>query len=157
AVFTLAQNFGNFSNQIAHSVPVTVKLLPHLTIDKTVTGDGTSAVIHPGDTASFTITVTDDGAGTATGIVVTDKLLLNPALTWSITWREGFASASLPPEATDVLLTASKASLAGGSTLTLVVSAPIPADLFGPPPGPPGNGAPLPAGLFELDGNATTT
>src|SRR5207247_1141086 len=35
--------------------------LPHLTITKTVTGDGTSAVIHPGDTASFTITVSNTG------------------------------------------------------------------------------------------------
>src|SRR5262249_10836883 len=91
------------------------------------------------------------------GIVVTDKLLKDAALNWTITSKDGFDSASLTPEANDVLLTASKATLPGGGTLTIVVSAPIDQSIFGPPPGNPQNPPdPVPLDLFELDGNAKT-
>jgi hypothetical protein len=44
-------------------------------------------------------------------------------------------------------------SLAAGATISIVVNAVIPLDLFGNEGGA-GNGHPLPTGLFELDGNA---
>src|SRR5262249_718770 len=152
-VFTLAQNLGNFSNQISSSSASSVTLVPHLTITKTVTGDGTSAVIHPGDTASFTITVTDDAAGPATNVLVTDQLPEPALLTWTVPSSDGLDTASL--SAGD-FLTATKSSLAAGASISVVVSAPIPLDIFGNPPGS-GNGDAVPTGLFELDGDATTT
>src|SRR5206468_3799354 len=50
------------------------------------------------------------------------------------------------------LITANAASLPAGASGTVVVSAVVPADLFGSTGA--GNGDPLPPGLFELDGNA---
>jgi uncharacterized repeat protein (TIGR01451 family) len=129
-----------------------VDTLPHLSITKTVTGGGTSAVIHPGDTASFTITVTNDGAGTALNVTVTDQLPDATQLSWSIT-SSTFDTTSL--SATD-FLTATKAALPGGATVTVVVSAVVPLDFFGNEGNGVGNGDALPLSLFELDGNATT-
>src|SRR5262249_28893144 len=142
-VFTLAQNLGNFSNQISAGSSASVILVPHLTISKTVTGDGTSAVIHPGDTASFTITVTDDGAAAASGIVVTDQL---PDPTGVLTWNATSSTFTTSVSGTD-FLKATLASLAAGSSATITVSTLVPADIFGPSPGP-GNGDPVPFNLF---------
>src|SRR5262245_30822720 len=80
--FTLAQNFGNFSNIIRAQASTSVTLLPHLEIAKAVNG---SDVIHPGDTASFTITVSNTGAGPATNVVVTDQLAEPDLLVWTAT------------------------------------------------------------------------
>src|SRR5262249_37567700 len=52
--FTLAQNLGAFANIITAQSSASVTLIPHLVIVKAVTGY--NDVIHPGDTASFTIT-----------------------------------------------------------------------------------------------------
>jgi hypothetical protein len=49
--------------------PLTQEGLPELTIEKTSTGDGT---LSPGDTVSFSISVTNSGAITATNVVVQD-------------------------------------------------------------------------------------
>src|SRR5439155_17448506 len=92
---------------------------PHLTITKTVTGDGTSAVIMPGDTASFTISVTNDGDGFASNIQVTDQLPEPTLLNWAVS-ASGFDSASL--SAGD-FLTATKATLNAGATIPVTVSA----------------------------------
>src|SRR5262249_43133079 len=61
-----------------------VDTLPTLTISKAVTV-GSPTVIHPGDTASYTITVTNTGAGTALNVVVTDNLPDANQLTWTAT------------------------------------------------------------------------
>src|SRR5262249_55489944 len=82
-VFTLAQNLGPFSNQVPVGASASVTLQPHLQIVKSVT-PGFPDVIHLGDTASFTITVTDDGAGAATNVLVTDQLPAADQLAWRI-------------------------------------------------------------------------
>jgi uncharacterized repeat protein (TIGR01451 family) len=146
-VFTLAQNLGSFGNLISANASTSVTLLPELNITKAVTGGVTT--IHPGDTASFTITVTNSGAGPATNVVVTDQLPESDLLNWGVT-SSTFDSAVI--SSTD-FLTATDASLAAGSSATVVVSAVVPADLFGNDGGA-GNGDALPSGLFELDGNA---
>ncbi len=144
-IFTLAQNLGPFSNRIPAQDSATVTLLPHLTISKSVTG---ADVIHPGDTASFTITVTNDGAGPATNVVVTDQLPEKDLLTWGVV-SSTFGTTSI---STTDFLTASSSTLPAGATATVTVSAVIPLDIFGTPAaGGTGN---LPSGPFELDGNA---
>jgi uncharacterized repeat protein (TIGR01451 family) len=150
--FTLAQNFGNFSNIIHASSSASVTLLPHLEITKAVTS-GFPSVIHPGDTASFTITVANDGAGPATNVLVTDQLPAADQLTW-VVFSSSFDTTSMSP---GDLLTASSASLAAGATESVTVQAVIPLDIFGSTGGGgTGSGNVLAAGVFELDGNATT-
>jgi uncharacterized repeat protein (TIGR01451 family) len=125
-------------------------LLPELAILKEVT-DGRD-LIRPGDTASFTITVSNPyGAGEAFHVLVTDQLPAADLLAWQVT-RSTFDTTAI---STGDVLTASSARIPAGATLSVTVSASIPADLFGPLfPVPPT--AHLPGGPFELDGNATT-
>jgi uncharacterized repeat protein (TIGR01451 family) len=149
--FTLAQNLGNFTNIIHASGSATVTLLPHLEINKSVT-PGFPDVIHPGDTASFTITVSNDGAGPATNVLVTDQLPAADQLTWGVA-SNTFDTASM---STSDFLTASSATLAAGATESVTVSAVIPLDIFGTTGGGTGSGDVVAAGVFELDGNATT-
>jgi hypothetical protein len=145
--FTLAQNLGSFTNIIHAQGSASVTLLPHLTIVKAVTS-GYNSTIHPGDTASFTITVTNDGAGPATNVVVTDQLPEADLLSWGVAASQ-FDTTSID---TVGLLTATSATLPAGASESVTVSAVVPLDIFGAaPPGGTGN---LPTGPFELDGNA---
>jgi uncharacterized repeat protein (TIGR01451 family) len=107
-------------------------------------------VIHPGDTASFTITVTNNGPGPALNVLVTDQLPAAELLTWVVSFST-FDTTSL---STGDFLTASRSSLPAYTTISVTVSASIPLDIFGLPPGS-GTGN-LPGGPFELDGNATS-
>jgi uncharacterized repeat protein (TIGR01451 family) len=126
-----------------------VDTLPTLTITKAVSV-GSPTVIHPGDTASYTITVNNTGAGTAQNLVVTDNLPDADMLTWTATSSDFTTSIS------GGVLTATDASLVGGATASITVSAAVPLNFFGNPGTGTGNGDPVPLGLFELDGNATT-
>src|SRR5262249_11826863 len=127
-----------------------------LTISKTVTSNGgTSAVIKPGDTASFTITVSNTGAGTATNVHVTDQLPDASQLTWTVTTNNGFDDTP-SVDSSGNLIGATRASLPGNTMISIIVSAVIPPDLFGPMPGSGGNNNTLDLGLFEIDSNAKT-
>jgi uncharacterized repeat protein (TIGR01451 family) len=128
-----------------------VDTLPQLTITKSVTGGGGSAVIHPGDTASFTITVSNAGTGTALNVTLTDQLPDATQLSWTVT-SSMFDTTSIGGGT----LTAVSATMAGGATLSVTVSAAVPMDFFGVEGNGVGNGDALPLSLFELDGNATT-
>src|SRR5262249_35611309 len=104
-------------------------------------------VISPGDTASFTINVSNDGAGPATNVQVTDQLPEATLLTWNAT----SSSFTVSMSAAD-FLTATLPSLPAGATATITASAVIPLAIFGSTAcGGTGN---LPGGPFELDGNA---
>src|SRR5207237_114287 len=81
-VFTLAQNLGAFSNKIKANAQASVTLLPALSITKAQTGG--VKTLHPGDTASYTITVKNTGAGPATNVSVTDQLPEPAFLSWTI-------------------------------------------------------------------------
>src|SRR5262249_31529714 len=122
---------------------------PVLTITKSVS----SATVTPGQTASYTITVTNTGAGTALNVHLTDQLPedANNQLAWSITTSQ-WGSASISPSD---LLTADSATLLGGTSLSITVSALVPVNFFG---NTPNAGLPdvVPPGLFELDANVTT-
>jgi hypothetical protein len=123
---------------------------PSLSITKSDTG-GVSTVL-PGQMASFTITVSNTGTGAANNVVVTDPLPEDPNNDLNWTANSGAFTVSI---SASHVLTGTAASLAAGATATIVVSAVVPVGEFGNPP----NGSStdgVPAGLFELDGNATT-
>src|SRR5207247_2148787 len=92
---------------------------PDLAITK-VAGSGTVTV---GGTASYTITATNTGSGTASNVVVSDTLqgtgwTINPAVT-------GCSIAAGPPQ----VLTCNVASLAAGGTITVIMQkTTVPAD-----------------------------
>lgn len=52
----------------------------HLTIDKTAD----AARVNVGSNIGFTVTVTNDGGGTANGVSVTDSLPTGPGVTWTV-------------------------------------------------------------------------
>jgi uncharacterized repeat protein (TIGR01451 family) len=142
ATLTLAAPNGDLS-----SSPF-IDTQPNLSIVKAVS-PGFASVIHPGDTASFTITVTNSGDGSASNVSVTDNLPESSKLSWSATSTGFIVSIS------GGVLTATDATVAAGATATITISAVIPTDIFGNIAGT-ANGDPVPLGLFELDGNATT-
>src|SRR5262249_33328326 len=126
-----------------------VDTLPTLTITKTA---GSSTIV-PGQTASYTITVNNTGAGTALNVHLTDQLPedANNQLAWSITSSQ-FGTGSL---SSSEWLTAGSATLAGGASISITVSALVPLNFFGNTP----NGTlpdTVPPGLFELDANVVT-
>jgi uncharacterized repeat protein (TIGR01451 family) len=127
AAFTLAQDLGAFSNVITVQASASVTLVPHLEIVKSVSSG--LDVIHPGDTASFTITVTNSGAGEATNVILTDQLPAGDLLTWTFI-SSTFGTTSIT---TDAFLTAISLNLAAGATTFVTVSAIIPLDIFGSP------------------------
>jgi hypothetical protein len=129
--------------------PIFVDTKPNVSITKAVS-PGFASTIKPGDTASFTITVTNSGDGSASNVVVTDNLPDPSKLTWSPSYTGGFTGSI-----TAGVLTAMDTTLAAGATATITVSAVIPVGIFGNTAGTPSSD-PVPLGLFELDGNATT-
>lgn len=134
---------------ITAPAPVGATEPPTLVISKTVT-PGFPDAIRPGDTASFTITVSNIfGGGPATNVVVTDQLPAADQLTWTVT-SSTFDVTSI---STGDFLFASSHTLLAGATASIVLSAIIPQDVFGFATG--GSGDPVAAGVFELDGNAT--
>lgn len=89
-----------------------------------VTGGGAQAVIHPGDTASFTITVSNVTASAAANVVVTDQLPAAGLLSW------GASSGSFTTSTSGSgLLTATLLSLPAGASGSITVSASIPLDI----------------------------
>jgi uncharacterized repeat protein (TIGR01451 family) len=118
----------------------------------TITKAASSATFVPGQTVSYTITVNNTGAGTAQNVLVTDNLPEDPnnQLAWSVTTSQ-FDTASI---SSSEVLTATSASLLGGASEAITVSALVPLSFFGSTP----NGTltdGVPPNLFELDGNTT--
>jgi uncharacterized repeat protein (TIGR01451 family) len=88
------------------------------------TPDG--ATITAGQTAEFTIQVTNTGTGTATNVTVTDTL---PAgFTWSVSQQPAAGTCGIVGQ----LLTCNLGNMAPGAVLTLKVSAPTSATACGP-------------------------
>jgi uncharacterized repeat protein (TIGR01451 family) len=124
----------------------------HLTIQKSAA----ATTIHPGDTASFTITVTNDSDGDATGVTLTDLLPDATQLSWGVSTSSNWGSPTTTCSIAAGVLTCGPVTLAHNAahnaTATVTVTATVPANIFGSV-GPP-NGDPLPTGLFQLDRNA---
>lgn len=73
---TLAGNTSEFSGN------VTVLGLPVLSVIKYANGSVTPGAVKPGQTVSYTVTVTNSGSGTATTVLVTDQL--SPYVAWGV-------------------------------------------------------------------------
>ena len=122
---------------------------PNLTITKTPDPGGSGYTLHPGGTATFAITVSNTGAGSATNVAITDTLPLAPTPPWqgdqasctvsSITATDGL---------THDLLSCNVGTLAAGGSFTVHVSSVIPANYLFQGPSP--SGTPI-----EIDGNLT--
>jgi uncharacterized repeat protein (TIGR01451 family) len=113
---------------------------PLLSITKTpdlATDEG--GTVHPGDQASFTITVSNSaaaGTGTATGVTMTDTL---PA---GLTWSETNASCAIDQVTVSSVsrdrIICNIGSLAPGGSFSVIVTTTIPATFLQLPPSPAG-------------------
>jgi uncharacterized repeat protein (TIGR01451 family) len=84
-------------------------------VSKTADADTVAA----GEQIGFTVTITNDGAGTATGIAFTDNLPGGPGIDWSIDpASEGWSITGAPP---NQVLVYSPTTLAGASSTTVHV------------------------------------
>jgi uncharacterized repeat protein (TIGR01451 family) len=98
----------------------TTVVCPRLSITKTAA----DADITPGDNASYTIAVTNDGDGPARSIVITDRL--PTGITWTIPTPTDGCTIS------DGTLRCTATALAAGATVSVTVSGAIPATTCGP-------------------------
>ncbi|MFL5790698.1 MAG: hypothetical protein ACJ76A_04275, partial [Actinomycetota bacterium] len=78
------------------------------------------AVVNAGDTIGYTITVTNNGAGTATNVVVTDTLPTNAGLGWTIDGGTGAAECAIAQG----VLTCSFGDMLPGASKTVHISSP---------------------------------
>jgi uncharacterized repeat protein (TIGR01451 family) len=106
----------NSSSDNTDSASIVVQC-PNVRVDKTAADDS----INAGETASFTITTTNDGPGTATNVVTTDTL---PG---GITWAEDSSDCSI----SGGVLTCSWGNLTSGTVKTVHVSGPTTASNCG--------------------------
>jgi uncharacterized repeat protein (TIGR01451 family) len=89
---------------------------PEISITKTADQGTVSA----GDTIGFTITVTNSGAGTASGVTVTDTLPSDPGLSWTIDAANSDAGCSIAAGT----LTCNFGSLAAGASKHVHITSP---------------------------------
>ncbi|MBI3243695.1 MAG: DUF11 domain-containing protein, partial [Chloroflexi bacterium] len=85
---------------------------PNVAVSKTAD----NSPINAGDTASFTLTVTNNGAGAAYGVTLTDNLPTN--VNWTITGGTGAGLCNI----TGGVLSCNFGNLASGASLTVLVS-----------------------------------
>ena len=104
------------------SADITV-LCPSLNITKIADEQSVSA----GDPVGYTITVTNNGQGTATNVVVSDTLPTNGGLSWSIDGGTGAQDCSI----TNGVLTCTFPSIAPGASVTVHLTSPTTAATCG--------------------------
>ncbi len=85
------------------------------------------AIVNAGDPIGYTITVTNNGAGTAKNVVVSDTLPTNGGLNWSIDGGTGAADCSI----SQGVLTCHFGDMASGASKTVHISSPTTAATCG--------------------------
>jgi len=85
------------------------------------------AVVNAGDTIGYTITVTNNGAGTASNVVLHDTLPTNAGLSWTIDGGTGASDCSISAG----VLTCTFGSMASGASKTVHISSPTTAATCG--------------------------
>jgi uncharacterized repeat protein (TIGR01451 family) len=85
------------------------------------------SVVKAGHPIGYTITVTNNGAGTAKGVVVTDTLPTNAGLSWSIDGGTGAAQCGIA----NGVLTCNFGDMAPGASLTVHLTSPTTAETCG--------------------------
>ena len=133
--------------QVQASASTTVQC-PNLTITKTPDPNGTGYTLHPGGTATFTITVSNTGPGAATNVVITDTLPVAPTAPWTDNKAECGVTQITVNSVTRDLLTCNVGTLAANASFTVQVSSTIPATYLFQDPSPAGT-------PIEIDGNLT--
>jgi uncharacterized repeat protein (TIGR01451 family)/LPXTG-motif cell wall-anchored protein len=115
------QLYANTANLTAANHPsladsaTTTVLCPSLSIVKEADADSVNA----GSPIGFTVTATNTGAGTATGVLVSDPLPSGPGITWTIASQTGPLSCSIAAGALSCT-----GSLAAGAHETVHVTSP---------------------------------
>ena len=93
-----------------------------------VTKSASNGTIQAGETAEFEITVSNDGAGAATNVTVTDALPTGPGISWSVSQQPAQGSCSIDGSQ---VLSCSLGDLAAGASVTIKVSSPTSTDNCG--------------------------
>ncbi|MFN8470910.1 MAG: DUF11 domain-containing protein [Anaerolineae bacterium] len=94
-------------------------------IQITKTPDASS--VSAGDNIGFTITVTNSGAGDATGVTLTDTLPTNPGLSWTIGTPTGSGGYTPPANACSTsggVLTCNFGTMTAGSSVSVHITSP---------------------------------
>ena len=107
---------------------------PDVNVSK-VSFEGVTTTIDSGDNAEFTITIGNDGPGTATNVSLTDNLpQLSTANAWSITTQTATdcSISDDDPAAGAQVLSCSISSLAAGAEYSVTVTAPTTGEDCGP-------------------------
>jgi uncharacterized repeat protein (TIGR01451 family) len=99
------------------SAPATITVnCPDITDPK----EADAGTVNAGEPIGFTITVTNNGPGTATGVTLTDPLPMLPGLAWTVDGGTDMANCSI----TDGTLTCLPATLAEGASFSVHLSSP---------------------------------
>ena len=144
---TATASLGNGTAPSPATATTTVQC-PNLTITKTPDQSGDAGyIVHPNGTATFTITVSNTGSGTATGVVLTDTLPVAP----TSPWVSDVASPPCTVTANAVnsnrdLLVCNIGTLAPSASFTVHLSSAVPANFLFQDPSP--TGTPI-----EIEGN----
>ena len=127
ASVTLTENDPNTSDNITPAIATTVNPPPIIDADLSITKtDSPDPVALVGDPLTYTITVTNNGPATATGVTMTDSLPASVTLV-SATPSQG------PPCSGTTTITCNLGTLASGSsaTVTVIVTTKPPAEMIG--------------------------
>jgi uncharacterized repeat protein (TIGR01451 family) len=112
-----ADNEGSDQTDNSDTATITVQC-PDLTITKTAD----NASVNAGSDIGFTVTLTNTGAGSATGVSINDPLPGGTGVNWSIDSNTPASSCSITGAAPTQTLTCGPATVASGGSITVHVT-----------------------------------
>ena len=112
-----ADNEGSDQTDNSDTATITVQC-PNLTITKTAD----NASVNAGSDIGFTVTVTNTGAGSATGVSINDPLPGGTGVNWSIDSNTPASSCSITGAAPTQTLSCGPATVASGGSITVHVT-----------------------------------
>jgi uncharacterized repeat protein (TIGR01451 family) len=112
-----ADNEGSDQTDNSDTATITVQC-PNLTITKTAD----NASVNAGSDIGFTVTLTNTGAGSATGVSINDPLPGGTGVNWSIDSNTPASSCSITGTAPTQTLTCGPATVASGGSITVHVT-----------------------------------
>ncbi len=112
-----ADNEGSDQSDNSDTATITVQC-PNLTITKTAD----NASVNAGSDIGFTVTLTNTGAGSATGVSISDALPGGTGVSWSIDSNTPASSCSITGTAPTQTLSCGPATVASGGSITVHVT-----------------------------------